>query len=68
MYHAILVKYCTVNRAVFLFDGLTFEVGGKNKSRRQLAEVDYEKAYVVRDDVEYAAMHTIPLWMFGFLY
>lgn len=52
----------------FEIDGLTFEVGGKNKGRRQLADVEYEKAYVVRDDVEYAAMHTIPLWMFGFLY
>ena len=52
----------------FEIDGLTFEVGGKNKGRRQLANVEYEKAYVVRDDVEYATMHTIPLWMFGFLY
>ena len=60
-HRAIFGKNCTVNRAVFLFDGLIFEVGDKNKGHRQLAEVDYEKAYVVKDDMEYATMHTIPL-------
>ncbi|MBP3762707.1 MAG: AAA family ATPase [Bacteroidales bacterium] len=54
--------------ADFEIDGLTFEVGGKGKSRRQLATLDPERAYVVKDDIEHAALHSIPLWMFGFIY
>lgn len=50
----------------FEVDGYTFEVGGKNKGRRQLRSV--EEGYVVKDDVEYAFGRTIPLWMFGFIY
>lgn len=52
----------------FEIEGMTFEVGGRNKGRRQLAEVEPEKGYIVRDDTEYAAMRSVPLWMFGFLY
>ena len=44
----------------------TFEVGGKNKSRRQVAEL--ENAFVVKDDIEYASGNIIPLWAFGLLY
>lgn len=54
--------------ADFESEGYTFEIGGKNKGRRQLANADPEKAYVVKDDIEHASHHTIPLWMFGFLY
>lgn len=54
--------------ADFEIDGLTFEVGGRNKGRQQLATIKAEKAYVVKDDIEHSALHTIPLWMFGFLY
>ena len=52
----------------FEVEGYTFEIGGKNKGRSQLANIDQEKAYVVKDDIEHAANRTIPLWMFGFLY
>ncbi len=52
----------------FEADGYTFEIGGKNKTRRQVSTIDPAKAYVVRDDIEHAALHNIPLWMFGFLY
>ena len=52
----------------FEAEGYTFEIGGKNKSRRQIANLDPTKAYVVKDDIEHAALHNIPLWMFGFLY
>ncbi len=45
---------------------ITFEVGGKNKGRKQLSGA--ERGFVVKDDIEYAAPGTIPLWMFGFLY
>ena len=54
--------------ADFEADGCTFEVGGRNKGRRQLEAVPPQNAYVVKDDIEHAALHNIPLWMFGFLY
>ena len=50
----------------FIVDGHTFEVGGKNKKRKQIAEL--KDAYVVKDDIEFAYMKTIPLWMFGLNY
>ena len=50
----------------FEVEGRTFEIGGKNKGRQQLH--DAAEGYVVKDDIEYAFRHTIPLWHFGFLY
>ena len=50
----------------FEIDGITFEVGGKNKKGRQVKEA--EVAYLVKDNLEYASGHSIPIWMFGFLY
>ena len=52
----------------FEADGCTFEVGGRTKGRRQLDGIPPQNAYVVKDDIEHAALHSIPLWMFGFLY
>lgn len=43
-----------------------FEVGGKNKTNRQIAGQDY--SFLALDDLEYGQGHTIPLWLFGFLY
>lgn len=50
----------------FLVEGLTFEVGGKNKGRDQLKGAD--SGYVVSDDVEYGYKNTLPLWAFGLTY
>lgn len=50
----------------FIVDGYTFEVGGRNKTRKQIANV--EKSYVVKDDTEYVYQNNIPLWMFGLNY
>ena len=50
----------------FEIDGITFEVGGRNKTSRQIK--DLEKAYLVKDDTEYVYRNEIPLWMFGFIY
>ncbi len=47
-------------------DEITAEVGGKNKTSKQIAGV--ENAYLVKDDIEYAFQNSIPLWMFGLLY
>lgn len=44
----------------------TFEVGGKNKTNRQVKGI--ENAFVVRDDIEYASGNIIPLWGFGLMY
>lgn len=52
----------------FEVDGLTFEIGGKNKGKKQLATLPFDKAYVVKDDTEYVFQNFIPLWMFGFVY
>ena len=51
----------------FLVDGkYTFEIGGKNKSFAQIADVP--NSYVVADDIEVGFKNKIPLWLFGFLY
>ncbi len=47
-------------------DTYIFEIGGKNKSKYQIKDV--ENAYVVRDDFENGFQNFIPLWLFGFLY
>ena len=43
-----------------------FEVGGKGKGQIQLASI--ENAWVVKDDIEFRLLKTLPLWMFGLLY
>jgi len=44
----------------------TFEIGGKNKSKKQISGID--NAFIVADNIEYAYKNTIPVWLFGFLY
>jgi uncharacterized protein len=44
----------------------TFEIGGKNKTKRQLEGV--ENAFVLADDVLTSYGETIPLYLLGFLY
>ncbi|HLP73529.1 MAG TPA: AAA family ATPase [Bacteroidales bacterium] len=51
----------------FLVDGsLLFEIGGRNKSNRQLP--DTANSFIASDDIEYGNRNKIPLWLFGFLY
>lgn len=50
----------------FLIDDMTFEIGGKNKKKKQLQGVD--NGYVVKDDIETGYMNVIPLWLFGLNY
>jgi len=47
-------------------DKYIFEIGGKNKSFKQIKDVS--DSYVVADDVEIGFGNKIPLWIFGFLY
>jgi len=50
----------------FMVNNHTFEVGGKNKSFKQIRNI--KNSYVVLDDVESGINNKIPLWLFGFLY
>lgn len=50
----------------FEIDGKTFEVGGKKKSKKQIAMA--KEGYVVRDDIESGSDNIIPLWAFGLTY
>lgn len=43
-----------------------FEIGGKNKGQRQIA--DAQEGYVVKDDIETGYGNVIPLWNFGMNY
>ena len=47
-------------------DTYTFEVGGKNKSFKQIKDVPH--SYVVADYIEMGYGHKIPLWLFGMMY
>lgn len=51
----------------FLVNGkFVVEVGGKNKTSRQIQGI--KNAFVALDDIEYGYFNRIPLWLFGFLY
>ena len=50
----------------FKIDKYTFEIGGKSKGKTQIENV--ENAFLVKDDIEYGYMQSIPLWAFGLLY
>ena len=53
--------------ADFLIDKTyTFEIGGKNKTKKQIATT--EKAYVAKDSIEIGFANIIPIWIFGFMY
>jgi predicted AAA+ superfamily ATPase len=47
-------------------DKYTFEIGGKNKTNKQIKGIN--NAYLVKDNIEYGNANIIPLWLFGFLY
>lgn len=50
-----------------LVDGkYLFEVGGRNKGYRQIANID--NSYVVSDNIDLGFENKIPLWIFGMLY
>ncbi|RDC56078.1 AAA family ATPase [Pedobacter chinensis] len=50
----------------FVDDQLTFEIGGKGKSKKQLNGI--ENSFFAMDDMEAGIDNKIPLWMFGLLY
>ena len=50
----------------FQLGQLTFEVGGKNKGKKQIASA--EEGYVVKDQIEFSSGNILPLWWFGLNY
>ncbi len=54
------------NKADFVIDNYTFEVGGKNKQQNQIEKDG--SSFVVKDDIEYGYLNVIPLWAFGLNY
>ncbi len=53
-------------KADFIIDDYTFEVGGKKK---QTAQIEKDgKSFLVKDDIEFGYLNVIPLWAFGFNY
>jgi len=50
----------------FKIDDTHFEVGGKNKTSKQIKTA--EKGFIVKDDIETGFLNTIPLWHFGLMY
>lgn len=54
------------NADFLVADKFTFEIGGKNKSGKQIENI--KNSFVVKDTIEIGSDNIIPLWMFGFLY
>lgn len=50
----------------FLADGRTFEIGGRKKGQKQIADIP--NGYVVKDDIETGYANVLPLWAFGLMY
>ncbi|MBS9767234.1 MAG: AAA family ATPase [Flavobacteriaceae bacterium] len=50
----------------FLIGDYAFEIGGKNKTEKQIKTI--ANAFIVKDDIEYGYKNEIPLWSFGFNY
>ncbi|WP_187647262.1 ATP-binding protein [Nitrosophilus labii] len=50
----------------FIVKDFVFEIGGKNKTKKQIKEI--QNAFVIKDDIEIGDNASIPLWIFGFLY
>lgn len=59
-------KVHTDNKTDFISGGIHFEVGGRNKTKRQIKNL--QNSFVVADDILIGSPATIPLYLFGFLY
>lgn len=60
-------KVSFTDQTDFLLNGkLLFEIGGKNKTRRQIAGLP--NAYLALDNIDIGSPGQIPLWLFGLTY
>jgi len=64
----VRVKHTVTSSAIadFRIDDIDFEIGGKQKGRKQINQAT--KGYVVKDDIETSYQNAIPQWYFGLLY
>ena len=53
-------KIVASEKSDFEIDGYTFEVGGSGKQQKQIQDI--EKAYIVKDDIEYTNKDTTKKW------
>ena len=51
----------------FAVQNKIFEIGGKQKDKKQI-RTNLENSYLVKDDILYGSKNEIPLYLFGFLY
>ncbi|WP_319562980.1 AAA family ATPase [Marispirochaeta sp.] len=51
----------------FSVNNKIFEIGGKNKDKKQI-KGKLDNAFLVKDDILYGSKKEIPLYLFGFLY
>src|SRR5690625_7550265 len=54
------------SKADFKIDTMDFEIGGKNKGKKQIESS--ENGFIVKDNIVIAYLNTIPLWHFGLMY
>jgi len=59
-------KVLSSDKADFSIGKYTFEVGGKNKTKKQILGTG--NAFIVKDDIEFGSKNVIPLWAFGLNY
>jgi len=59
------IKYRNIGDFI-VDDNYIFEIGGKNKSFKQIKDIP--NGYLVADKIEIGYGNKIPLWLFGFLY
>ncbi|MCR4938601.1 MAG: AAA family ATPase [Treponemataceae bacterium] len=50
----------------FVDKKFTFEIGGKNKKRKQISNIP--DSYILADNIEFGTERRIPIWLLGFLY
>ena len=60
----IAIEYA--DKGDYKVDKYIFEIGGKNKTEKQIKNI--KDSFIVSDDIEVGFRNMIPLWLFGFLY
>jgi hypothetical protein len=60
------MKTCPFGVGYLLDEKFTFEIGGKDKSFKQIR--DLKNSFVVADDIEIGYENKIQLYLFGFMY
>ena len=62
----VMHKVSASRESDFIVDEYTFEVGGRNKGKKQIQDIP--NCIVVKDDLEFGHGIVIPLWHFGLTY